>query len=218
VGDCDTTAEALELVKTSAVDVLLLDFEFGEQGTDAMMAAARQVGYQGRFLIIARSLDAWKSARALKLGASGIFLKSDAPERLVQAIRLVANGDFWIDQKVIHLLADQLFDRSTHQVDGTQTGGALGERERTVLLSILGGLSNRKIGEKMGLSEGSVKNVVQRLFSKAGVRTRSQLVRLALEGNLDIGREIGSRLIRPEAGSALPESAFDFPPVGQSRD
>jgi DNA-binding NarL/FixJ family response regulator len=57
-----------------------------------------------------------------------------------------------------------------------------------VFILRFGGPSNRKVGEKIELSEGSVKNVVLRLFSKAGVRTRSELVRLALEGNLNLGR------------------------------
>ena len=81
------------------------------------------------------------------------------------------------------LLADQLSDHQPHSYETT-----LPERERQVLLGILAGLTNRKIGENLGLSESSVKNVVQRLFSKAGVKTRTQLVRVALEGSL--GRAI----------------------------
>jgi DNA-binding NarL/FixJ family response regulator len=52
-----------------------------------------------------------------------------------------------------------------------------------VLRGILGGLTNKKIGANLGISETSVKNLVQRLFGKAGVRKRSQLVRVALEGS-----------------------------------
>lgn len=218
VGECGTVVEALELLRSSAVDIVLLDFEFGgELASDAMLAA-RQAGFQGRFLIVARILDARKSACALKMGASGVFLKSDAPERLVQAIRLVANGDVWIDQKVIHLWADQLADHSAPWAEHQPRGTALGERERTVLLSILEGLSNRKIGENMGLSESSVKNVVQRLFSKAGVKTRSQLVRVALEGSLGAGLEVDHHATVEERDAPLRESAFDCPAVGQSRD
>ena len=67
------------------------------------------------------------------------------------------------------------------------------DREEKVLLGILGGLSNRKIGDQIGLSEGSVKAVVQQLFYKSGVRTRSQLVRVALEGSLGTARELAKR-------------------------
>jgi len=183
-GECATSADALEVLKNLDVDIVLLDFGVGtEHGTD-FISAAQQAGYQGRFLIVAGSADVRSSAIALKLGASGIFLKSETPDRLLQAIRLVGSGGIWIDQKFVQVLADRLVDRYS-AFEYERSGGPLEDRERKVLLGILGGLTNRKIGEEMGLSESAVKNVVQQLFGRAGVRTRSQLVRAALEGSLD---------------------------------
>ncbi len=180
-GECGTSAEALAILAHTPIDLILLDFDVSPNGD--FISAARAAGYQGRVLIIAGSLDARKSALALKLGASGIFLKSEAPDRLLHAIRQVWEGEVWIDPKVVQLLADELVDRYP-KLDGNLHGAPLDERERQVLTGIVGGMSNRKIGEKIGLSESSVKNVVQRLFSKAGVKTRSQLVRIALEGSV----------------------------------
>lgn len=185
--ECGTSAEALEAIRGSTVDVVLLDFDVGAEHGNDFISAARQAGYQGRFLIVAGSADVRNSAIALKLGASGIFLKSEAPDRLVQAIRLVRNGGIWLDQRIIQLLADQLIYRYP------QVEGPLEDRERNVLLGILGGLTNRKIGDNMGLTESSVKNVVQQLFRKAGVKTRSQLVRVALEGSLGAAQEFLKR-------------------------
>ena len=110
----------------------------------------------------------------------------------MQAIRLVAKGDVWVDHRVIQLLADQLIDRYP-QLEDQRFDGALQDRERKVLLGILGGLTNKKIGDNMGLSESSVKNLVQRLFAKAGVKTRSQLVRVALEGSLGRAQQVMNR-------------------------
>jgi DNA-binding CsgD family transcriptional regulator len=87
------------------------------------------------------------------------------------------------------LLTDQLVDQP--QPDDRRSGNLLTEREQKVLLGILGGLTNRKIGDDIGLSEGSVKAVVRQLFLRAGVRTRSQLVRVALEGSLGTIRDLG---------------------------
>jgi DNA-binding NarL/FixJ family response regulator len=182
-GECGTTAEVLEVLERHPIDVILLDFDVYTEAGGDFISAAREAGYQGRFLIIAGSLDVRKSALALKLGASGIFLKSEAPDRLLHAIRAVAAGEVWLDHKVVNLLADELVDRHPRLPDRFHAG-PLDDRERQVLTGIVGGFSNRKIGEKIGLSESSVKNVVQRLFSKTGVKTRSQLVRIALEGSL----------------------------------
>ena len=159
--------------------MILLDFDLCSDPAD-FISTAREAGYEGRFLAIAGVVDARKSAIALNLGASGIFLKSEPPDRLAQAIRVVAAGDVWIDQKVIQSLAGELIDRYRHRE--FEPPRQLDEREGKVLRGILAGSSNRSIGEEMGLSESSVKNIVQRLFHKGGVKTRGQLVRMALEG------------------------------------
>jgi two-component system nitrate/nitrite response regulator NarL len=182
-GECSTFAEALDVLNDSVVDLVLLDFDVGAEHGNDFISAARQGGYQGRFLMVSRSADVRTSAIALKLGASGIFLKYEAPQRLSQAIRLVWKGGIWIDQTIIQLAANQLVIRG-RRPEHQNSRGPLEERERNVLLGILDGLTNRKIGENMGLAESSVKNIVQRLFSKAGVNTRGQLVRVAFEGSL----------------------------------
>lgn len=187
-GECGTPAEALEVLKSSTADIVLLDFDvLATEGND-FMSVAREAGYRGRFLIVAGTLDARRSALALKRGAAGIFLKSETLDRLVQAIRLVANDELWIEQKVVQLLAGQLIDQYP-QCEPPRSGKTLDDRERNVLLGILGGLTNKRIGDSMGLSESSIKNIVQRLFGRAGVKTRSQLVRVALEGSLGTARE-----------------------------
>jgi len=182
VGECGTSAEALEMLNGSPVDVVLLDFDFGAEHANDLISAARKAGYRGRFLIVAGTTDAERSANALRFGASGVFLKSEVPERLVQAIRVIASGAVWIDQKIIQLLADQCLNQPRR--GDQESGSALEIREQRVLLGILGGLTNRDIAEGMGVSESSVKNILQGLFTRTGVRKRSQLVRLALEGSL----------------------------------
>jgi DNA-binding NarL/FixJ family response regulator len=174
-GECGNCAEALGIMRHSSVDVVLLDFALGMERGDEFISAARRAGYRGRFLIVAGSADARDSAVALKLGASGVFSKSEAPDSLVQAIRLVANGQVWLDDRVIQLLSNHYDQKS---------GGLLTYREQKVLLGILGGLTNKNIADDMGISESSVKGIVQQLFYRAGVRKRSQLVRVALEGSL----------------------------------
>jgi len=190
-GECGTAAEALEILKGSSIDIVLSDLNLRQERGEDLISAARRAGYQGRFLMVAGAADARELSAAIKLGASGIFLKSEALDRLVQAIRLVASGAVWVDQKVLQLLADRLVDGP--QLDDRRTRGPMTDREEKVLLGILGGLTNRKIGENIGISESSVKGTVQQLFLKAGVRKRGQLVRVALEGSLCAARELAER-------------------------
>jgi len=191
VGECGTASEALEILNGTAVDVVLLDLDLRVEPGHEFISAALRAGYKGRILVVAGAADGKALAAAIRLGASGIFLKSEGPDRLVQAIRLVASGAVWVDKKAIYLLADQLADAP--RPDGDLSGNSLTEREEKVLLGILGGLTNRKIGDDIGLSEGTVKTVVQQLFLRAGVRKRSQLVRMALEGSLGTLRDFAKR-------------------------
>lgn len=172
IAECATPIEALKSLKQSEVDVILVDLGIAKD----FIPWAKKVRYPGNCLVIARQLDATGSALVLKYGASGIFLASDSSSRLMQAIRLVASGEAWVEQKVVQLLAQ----RYPHFE--TRWQGNLTEREQTVLHGVVEGLSNRKIGNQIGVSESTIKATLQHLFKKTGVRTRSQLVRIALEG------------------------------------
>lgn len=172
VAACTTPAEALKSLKHSEVDVILLDMGIAAE----FILCARKTRHHGKYLVLASELDATASADVLKHGASGIFLTSDSPIRLMQAIRLVAGGEAWLDQKVVQFLAERY-----PRFEGRWKGN-LSTREQEVLRGVVDGLSNRRIGNQIGVSESTIKAALQQLFKKAGVRTRSQLVRIALEG------------------------------------
>ena len=183
-GHCGTAAEALELLKRAAVDVILLDFDLGEDHGNQFISAARRAGYKSRILMVTAGMSAMESSYALQMGASGIFLKHNSPGSLAKAIRMVAAGEMWVDQRVIHAMADGVRfgeEQSVRQV--------LTEREQEVLRGIFEGLSNKEIAAQIGVSESAVKATLQQLFQKTRVRTRSQLVRIALETSLGTPRK-----------------------------
>ena len=184
VGNCGTSAEALEVLKGSPVDIVLLDFDLGDDHGSQFIAAARRAGYPGKILMVTAGMDAAESSIALQLGASGIFLKHNSPVTLAKAIRLVASGEMWVDQRVIHLMADGI-----HRREGLGFQKVLTEREQQVLRGIFEGLSNKEIAARLGVSESAVKATLQQLFQKTRVRTRSQLVRIALETSLGATRK-----------------------------
>jgi DNA-binding NarL/FixJ family response regulator len=184
VGECGHSAQALKLLSASPVDIVLLDFNLDEGDAEEFMVAARRAGYRGRFLIITANADPKTAAIALRLGASGILLKSDDPDQLQGVIPLVMKGGVWLDQQVAQLLIKELVDLQPRTGGSRKVTAVLTDRQNKVLLGISRGLTNRTIGNHLGLSEGSIKSVVQQLFYKAGVRTRSLLVRAALDGSL----------------------------------
>ena len=176
VAQCGTPAEALEVLSKSAVDIVLLDFELEDDTGTRFIRAARQAGYRGKILMVTAGMSSLDSSLAWKLGISGIFLKHNSPATLLEAIRTVAAGSVWTDQKAVQpMSAPSAAPRTAH----------LTPREQQVLRSVLEGLTNKEIAHQIGVSLSSVKATLQHLFEKAGVRTRSQLVRIALERSLE---------------------------------
>jgi len=179
VAGCGTVAEALETVGRERVDIVLLDYDLGEDHGSHFISAARRAGYTGKVLMVTAGMSAKESSTALHLGASGIFLKHNSPGTLAKAVRLIMSGEIWVDPKVIQLMADRVDQQEDERVSPLLT-----EREQQVLRGIFEGLTNKEIGAQLGVTDGAVKATLQQLFQKTGVRTRSQLVRIALEGSL----------------------------------
>jgi two-component system nitrate/nitrite response regulator NarL len=125
-------------------------------------------------------VDAGETAELIRSGISGVFRKHDSAALLTQAIREVMAGKVWLDQ-------EQLQNALKGEVAGAQENRTrlFTDREQQVLSCVFEGLANKEIAARMEVSESSVKATLQQLFSKTGVRTRSQLVRIVLEQHRD---------------------------------
>jgi len=176
VGACSSVEEALEIVTKERIDIVLLDYDLGEEPGTSFLDETKRRGFAGRILMVTGGMSDEVMFRALDNGASGIFLKNSPLAELMQAIRRVMQGETWIDPGMIKTLIAGIRQhaRETRQE-------SLSTRERSVLHYVFEGLSNKEIGQQLGISEGSVKAALQQLFARTGVRTRSQLVRIAVE-------------------------------------
>jgi DNA-binding NarL/FixJ family response regulator len=173
---CATLSEAKELLGQKPIDLVLLDYDLGrDRGLD-FIASARKLGYEGRFLMVTAGMSDVESVEALRLGVGGIFLKHSSPTLLAQAIRKVMRGETWLAQGSIQALVE-----ATKRPERSAPNRPFTERENRVLQGVFEGLTNKEIGARLNISESSVKAGLQQLFQKTGVRTRSQLVRIALE-------------------------------------
>ena len=174
---CSTSDEALDALGRGRIDLVLLDYDLGNRETGLQfIRRAREAGYSGRIFMVTAGMPDADYVRALGMGVCGIFLKHSEPELLTDAIHRVMGGETWIDQRCIQGLVKAV------ESEGRQSRkNQLSERERDVLKGVFAGLSNKEIGAQLKISEASVKSALQQLFVKTGVRTRSQLVRVALE-------------------------------------
>ena len=174
VGSADSVASALEQLKQTPTDVLILDYDLGTGTALDLVRGLRQQNFQGRCLVVTAGLPDRDAMELIRLGVCGIFHKKNPTEELRRSIKEDAAGKILIDQGYLQMLMESV---STLQSAPVQ----LTERDRKVLRMLLEGKSNKEIAADLNLSESAAKASLQQLFAKTGVRTRSQLVRVALE-------------------------------------
>lgn len=174
VGSAESAEEALERLPNTPTDVLILDYDLGPHTAQHVVRGLRACGFRGRSLVVTAGLPDADALDLIRLGVCGIFHKKHSPEELHRNIREVAAGRVLIDQRYLQDLVELVTPPRDMPV-------SLTERDRRVLRLLLEGASNKDIASALAISESAVKAALQQLFAKTGVRTRSQLVRIALE-------------------------------------
>jgi len=176
VGAAGTVEEAERDVFRLPIDVLILDFELHGAPVTPFVRRLREDEFPGRILIVTAGLVDRDAVELIRLGVSGVFHKQHAPEELRRTIQEVHEGRVLIEQRYLHQLV-QSSDRGATRFT---------ERDRKILRFVVEGLANKEIAAELGISESAAKASLQQLFAKTGVRTRSQLVRVALEQHRDL--------------------------------
>ena len=167
--------EALPELLSEPVDIVLLDFDLGHRDGTQFLRSARERGYTGQGPCRHCRCRKRRSSGFIRNGISGIFAKNNSAALLAEGIRDVMAGKLWVENELLQELA------GGNSPAADNKSGRFTERERLVLTGVFEGLANKEIADRLRVSESSVKATLQQLFSKTGVRTRSQLVRIALE-------------------------------------
>jgi two-component system nitrate/nitrite response regulator NarL len=173
VDPCGSIREALEILSTKAYDIVLLDHDLGAERASQFLPAARQIGFEGRVLVVTAWVSEMEARRLMRQGVRGIFVKHGQLTELMEGIRTVMAGGTWLDRSFAAM--------EEEATAAPQPPPAFNERQRKVLRFVLEGLSNKEIAWQLQISESYVKAILQSLFQKTGVRTRGQLVRVAVE-------------------------------------
>jgi len=113
----------------------------------------------------------------VRLGARGLVLKADNPEKLFTAIRAVSEGELAFSDEIAHCVLDAMVSNQPAVPSSMQR---LSERERQISYMVARGMRNRDIAADLSISENTVKRHLQSIFSKTGSRDRLELAVLAL--------------------------------------
>jgi len=179
VAEAGEGAEIVDVLKNHAPDILLLDLKM--PGIDGLEVLRRlqAAGTATRVLVLTASENEDDLAEAMKLGASGVVLKTTATDLLVQAIRKVASGEIWLDGRVTARVIKHLADTRLAGGRNYEDGG-LTPREKEIAALVGQGYKYREIAEMLSISEQTVKNHLRNIFHKLGVSDRLQLALYAI--------------------------------------
>jgi two-component system nitrate/nitrite response regulator NarL len=179
VGRASDGNEALELVRSERPEVLVLDlFMPGRDGFE-VLRTLDTAGLHVASVVLTGSENQADHVQVIRLGARGLVLKGDDPQKLFTAIRTVANGDVAFGDDTAQAVLQAM---SSDPLPSPGSLDRLSERERQIVEGVARGLKNRDIAVEYGISENTVKRHLQSIFSKTGVRDRLELAVIALSG------------------------------------
>jgi DNA-binding NarL/FixJ family response regulator len=204
LGEASDGAEAVAQARTHHPDVVLMDVRMPVQdGIEATQQIKEDDDLAEVKILILTTFDLDEHVyAALRAGASGFLLKDTTPEKLLDAIRVVASGEALLAPTVTR----RMIEAFTARLDGPALAApaalqTLTDREREVLREVSRGLSNAEIAERLHMSHATAKTHVSRLLTKLAARDRAQLVVVAYESGLTralgVVSENASRRPRP---------------------
>lgn len=184
VGEAADGSEAVTLTTALNPDVVMMDIRMPV--VDGIEATRRLAGTPARVLILTTyGIDEYVY-QALRAGAAGFLLKTDPPERVIDAVRVIAAGDALLGPETTRRLIERFLAGPAPNVARPAVLGTLTGRELDVLQQVARGLSNQEIAARLFIGEGTVKTHVAHILAKLGLRDRVQVVVYAYEHALVI--------------------------------
>jgi len=174
--------QAVRVARDVRPDLMLIDIRMPNlDGIDATRQITAEPDPPRIIILTTFELDEYVF-QALRAGASGFLLKRTEPERLVDAIRIVADGEALLSPSVTRRLIDEFSKRPPSVAP--ERLSVLTDRESEVLVCIARGLSNQELAQQLGIAGNTVKTHVKRILTKLGARDRAQAIVIAYESGL----------------------------------
>lgn len=174
VATVNTGAAALDALGSARPELLILDNSMPERSGLDVLRTLRNRGDNRPIILLTGGINDQVSREAMQLGVNGIVIKATAPRDLLTCLETVVQGRRWLDQEVMQRAMELAMSPDT-DADPLDT---LSTRERAVASLVQRGLRNKEIAEELGLTEGTVKVHLHKVFEKLSVRSRTELILL----------------------------------------
>jgi DNA-binding NarL/FixJ family response regulator len=177
LGTAGNGEEAVRLVQQHSPQVLVLDLFMPDSDGFEVLRTLERAGNRVASVVLTGSDSQNDHVQVVRLGARGLVLKADDPQKLFAAIRSVADGELAFSDEIAHSIMDAM---ASDQPAIPSSMTRLSDRERQISYMVARGMRNRDIATDLAISENTVKRHLQSIFSKTGSRDRLELAVLAL--------------------------------------
>jgi DNA-binding NarL/FixJ family response regulator len=186
VGEASNGGDCIKMLAKLKPDILLLDLRMPDKDGLAVLEEVNFDQLPTRVVVLTAAEDDRDVVRAMRLGARAVVLKQSATELLVKSIRKVQGGEIWLDNR----MTAEVMKAFSKSADGgpRREKPLLSDREMEIVQLVAQGYRNKEIGERLFISEQTVKNHLHNIFDKLGVSDRLELALYAIH----------HRLIEPE--------------------
>ena len=182
VGEASNGDQCIKMLDKFKPDILLLDLRMPEKDGLAVLTEVNFESLPTRVIVLTAAEVDRDVVLAMRLGARGVVLKQSASDLLLKSIRQVHDGEIWLDNRMTAEVIDA-FKRSAESGQRREKP-LLSDREKEVIRLVAQGFHNREIGEKLFISEQTVKNHLHNIFDKLGVSDRLELALYAIHHKL----------------------------------
>jgi DNA-binding NarL/FixJ family response regulator len=185
VGEACDGVEAVSLVRKLKPEILLLDLAMPRRPGLEALREMNSDPSSVRVILLTAAAEKEQIVEALQLGARGVVLKDSATQILLQSIRAVISGEYWVGRESVSNLVQYLrgLVESSGQAPRQRKYG-LTPRELEIISAVVAGYANKEIAEHFKISEDTVKHHLSNIFDKLGVSTRLELALFAVNQSL----------------------------------
>jgi DNA-binding NarL/FixJ family response regulator len=186
VGEAGSRIDALAITAHEQPDIILLDLDIGGESGLEFLRELLVSAPQARVLVLTGVRDPESHRRAVHLGAMGLVFKDKAADVLIKAIEKVHAGEVWLDRLLTASVLTEMSqaDQAKKADPEAERIGSLTSREREIVGLVCEGLKNKQIGERLFISEATVRNHLTSILSKLGLSDRFELALYAYRQHL----------------------------------